>query len=283
MPKASEELDAEAIWRRRAGRRRPRTSREKEAQVGAEMMRQLEKHLMLNVLDQSWKEHLARMDYLRQGIHLRGYAQKQPKQEYKRESVRAVLARCSSKVKREVVTLLARVRIRSEDEVAALEAAERRASRGAGAADAVPAPETPAATAPTRKPRRRRRRRTLGVASRSRAKRPRSAATIRAPAAAARSSSSATDSWPETSDAQTPAARMPRRSGLRRPGPRRRRRPERRRAAASCWRAAPPAATWPAPGNSRAARCEPGESRAAGAGARTARRTRHRRRWPPSP
>ncbi|OGT58567.1 MAG: preprotein translocase subunit SecA, partial [Gammaproteobacteria bacterium RIFCSPHIGHO2_12_FULL_63_22] len=57
---------------------------DKEAQVTPEIMRNLEKHLMLNVLDQSWKEHLARMDYLRQGIHLRGYAQKQPKQEYKR-------------------------------------------------------------------------------------------------------------------------------------------------------------------------------------------------------
>ena len=53
----------------------------KEAQVGGETMRMLEKHVMLNVLDQNWKEHLGRMDYLRQGIHLRGYAQKQPKQE----------------------------------------------------------------------------------------------------------------------------------------------------------------------------------------------------------
>ncbi|HOC11188.1 MAG TPA: preprotein translocase subunit SecA, partial [Thermomonas sp.] len=58
----------------------------KEAQTGADTMRMLEKHVMLNVLDQNWKEHLARMDYLRQGIHLRGYAQKQPKQEYKKEA-----------------------------------------------------------------------------------------------------------------------------------------------------------------------------------------------------
>ena len=91
---------------------------EKEAQVGAETMRTLEKHVMLNVLDQSWKEHLARMDYLRQGIHLRGYAQKQPKQEYKREAFE-LFSEMLDKVKREVVTLLARVRIRSEDEVAA--------------------------------------------------------------------------------------------------------------------------------------------------------------------
>ena len=98
----------------------------------------LEKHIMLNVLDQNWKEHLARMDYLRQGIHLRGYAQKQPKQEYKKEAFE-LFREMLEKVKREVVTLLARVRIRSEDEVAALEAEERRRRRGAGAADAVPA------------------------------------------------------------------------------------------------------------------------------------------------
>ena len=105
---------------------------DKEAQLGPEMMRQLEKHLMLNVLDQNWKEHLARMDYLRQGIHLRGYAQKQPKQEYKRESFE-LFTEMLDKVKQEVVSLLARVRIRSEEEVAAMEAAERqRAAAQAG-------------------------------------------------------------------------------------------------------------------------------------------------------
>ena len=97
---------------------------EKQAQLGPEMMRHLEKHLMLNVLDQNWKEHLARMDYLRQGIHLRGYAQKQPKQEYKRESFE-LFGEMLVKVKSEVVSLLARVRIRNEEEVAAMEAAER--------------------------------------------------------------------------------------------------------------------------------------------------------------
>ncbi|GIX35870.1 MAG: protein translocase subunit SecA [Lysobacteraceae bacterium] len=97
----------------------------KEAQIGTEMMRQLEKHLMLNVLDQNWKEHLARMDYLRQGIHLRGYAQKQPKQEYKRESFE-LFAEMLEKVKRDLITLLARVRIRSEEEVARMEEEERR-------------------------------------------------------------------------------------------------------------------------------------------------------------
>ena len=96
----------------------------KEAQITPDIMRHLEKHIMLNVLDQSWKEHLARMDYMRQGIHLRGYAQKQPKQEYKRESFE-LFSEMLDKVKREVITLLARVRIRSEEEVAELEAAER--------------------------------------------------------------------------------------------------------------------------------------------------------------
>jgi len=98
---------------------------ERETQLGQETMRLLEKHIMLNVLDQNWKEHLARMDYLRQGIHLRGYAQKQPKQEYKKEAFE-LFSDMLEKVKREVVTLLARVRIRSEEEVAAMEAEDRR-------------------------------------------------------------------------------------------------------------------------------------------------------------
>ncbi|HVR80710.1 MAG TPA: preprotein translocase subunit SecA [Luteimonas sp.] len=96
----------------------------KEAQVGPETMRMIEKHIMLNVLDQNWKEHLARMDYLRQGIHLRGYAQKQPKQEYKKEAFE-LFGEMLDMVKRQVVTLLARVHIRSEEEVAAMEAQER--------------------------------------------------------------------------------------------------------------------------------------------------------------
>jgi len=97
---------------------------DKEAQIGGDNMRMLEKHIMLNVLDQNWKEHLGRMDYLRQGIHLRGYAQKQPKQEYKKEAFE-LFSEMLEKVKREVVTLLARVRIRTEAEIAQAEAEER--------------------------------------------------------------------------------------------------------------------------------------------------------------
>jgi len=99
--------------------------REKETLMGSEMMRSLEKHFMLQVLDNSWKEHLASMDYLRQGIHLRGYAQKQPKQEFKRESFE-LFQEMLNRVKSEVITTLARVRIRSEEEMAALEEQQRR-------------------------------------------------------------------------------------------------------------------------------------------------------------
>jgi preprotein translocase subunit SecA len=124
MVEAEQELTAEQIVNR-VSELATRVFEEKERQIGGEMMRQLEKHVMLNVLDQSWKEHLARMDYLRQGIHLRGYAQKQPKQEYKRESFE-LFGELLEKVKRDLVSMLARVRIRSEDEVARLEEEEHR-------------------------------------------------------------------------------------------------------------------------------------------------------------
>ena len=123
MHKEHEELDAEQI-QARVQDAVAQLFADKEAQVGAETMRMLEKHVMLNVLDQNWKEHLARMDYLRQGIHLRGYAQKQPKQEYKKEAFE-LFTELLEKVKREVVSLLARVRIRDEAEIARIEAEER--------------------------------------------------------------------------------------------------------------------------------------------------------------
>ncbi len=118
-----EELDAEGIAQAVAANIEQHFE-QKEAAVGAETMRALEKHVMLTVLDQSWKEHLARMDYLRQGIYLRGYAQKQPKQEYKKEAFE-LFSEMLENVKREVIQLLSRVRIRSEEEVAAMEALER--------------------------------------------------------------------------------------------------------------------------------------------------------------
>nr|WP_295379867.1 preprotein translocase subunit SecA [Pseudoxanthomonas sp.] len=122
-PKEAEELDAEAI-ERRVQEAMDAHFEDKEKVIGGETMRALEKHIMLTVLDKNWKEHLARMDYLRQGIHLRGYAQKQPKQEYKKEAFE-LFSEMLERVKREVVTMLARVRIRTEEEVAELEAQER--------------------------------------------------------------------------------------------------------------------------------------------------------------
>ena len=123
MHKEHEELDSEQI-QNRVQDAVAELFEGKEAQVGSDTMRMLEKHVMLNVLDQNWKEHLGRMDYLRQGIHLRGYAQKQPKQEYKKEAFE-LFSELLERVKREVVSLLARVRIRDEAEVAAAEAEER--------------------------------------------------------------------------------------------------------------------------------------------------------------
>ena len=120
---AQQELDAEGI-QNHVQDLMARVFTDKEASVGDETMRMLEKHIMLSVLDDNWKQHLARMDYLRQGIHLRGYAQKQPKQEYKKEAFE-LFSELLEKVKREVITLLARVRVRSEEEVAAMEARER--------------------------------------------------------------------------------------------------------------------------------------------------------------
>lgn len=93
----------------------------KESGVGdPKVMRQLEKHIMLMTLDRLWKEHLANMDYLRQGIHLRGYAQKNPKQEYKREAFQ-LFQNFLNSMKHEVVKLLATVELRRQEEVEELE------------------------------------------------------------------------------------------------------------------------------------------------------------------
>jgi preprotein translocase subunit SecA len=121
--KEEEEADADAVLAR-VEDAAARLFREKEALLGEETMRSLEKHVMLSVVDNCWKEHLTSMDYLRQGIYLRGYAQKQPKQEFKRESF-LLFQQMLERIKHELVQLLARVRIRSEDEVQALEAQQR--------------------------------------------------------------------------------------------------------------------------------------------------------------
>ena len=88
----------------------------KEALVGSENLRMYEKALMLQILDVQWKEHLAAMDYLRQGIHLRGYAQKNPKQEYKREAF-AMFSGMLDSIKHEVIAVLTRIRVQSQEEM----------------------------------------------------------------------------------------------------------------------------------------------------------------------
>ena len=79
-------------------------------------MRLIEKQIMLTVLDQRWKEHLASMDHLRQGIHLRAYAQKQPKQEYKREAFE-LFQKLLDNINRDVVRLLSRVQLEGEGDL----------------------------------------------------------------------------------------------------------------------------------------------------------------------
>ena len=100
----------------------------KEAQYGPEIVRHLEKVIMLQTLDTQWKEHLAEMDHLRQGIGLRSYAQKNPKQEYKREAFEMFTAMLD-RVKSEVVGILSRVQLREESEIDELERRQQEASQ----------------------------------------------------------------------------------------------------------------------------------------------------------
>jgi preprotein translocase subunit SecA len=129
--------------------------RTKEEMTGPQVMRHFEKALMLNVLDQKWKDHLASMDYLRQGIGLRGYAQKQPMQEYKRESF-DMFTELLDGIKHEVIRILARVQVRAEEDVEAVEAKRRREQAAAAMqfrhdeATAAAAPPAGAAAGPGR-------------------------------------------------------------------------------------------------------------------------------------
>ena len=101
-----------------------RFSREKEMMTGPEVMRDFEKAAYLNVLDQLWKEHLAQMDHLRQGIGLRAHAQKQPIQEYKREAYE-MFNDLLDKIKYEAIRIIARVKVRQSEDVEALEQHEQ--------------------------------------------------------------------------------------------------------------------------------------------------------------
>ncbi|MEM8685537.1 MAG: SEC-C metal-binding domain-containing protein [Pseudomonadota bacterium] len=122
MMKADSTLNAEGITELCIDAAR-KAYEEKEEQVGSELMRSVEKQIMLRQLDHHWKEHLAAMDHLRQGIGLRSYAQKNPKQEYKREAFE-MFGTMLEQVKQQTISLLSRIRVQSEEEMA--EIARRR-------------------------------------------------------------------------------------------------------------------------------------------------------------
>ncbi|HRE33314.1 MAG TPA: SEC-C metal-binding domain-containing protein, partial [Candidatus Berkiella sp.] len=96
---------------------------EKEARIGAQTMRRFEKSVMLHALDTHWKDHLSQMEHLRQSIFLRGYAQKDPKQEYKREAFNLFTTLLDS-IKRQVISILTMVEIDAASDVEAAEAQE---------------------------------------------------------------------------------------------------------------------------------------------------------------
>ena len=116
-------LNAETI-RERCIEKIQSASEEKEEAVGSNLMRMVEKEIMLKQLDLHWKEHLAAMDYLRQGIGLRGYAQKNPKQEYKREAF-IMFSEMLDQVKHDTISMLSRIRIQSEQDIARMEEQRR--------------------------------------------------------------------------------------------------------------------------------------------------------------
>jgi len=128
--------------------------REKEQSIEAiqpKLMRQVEKEIMLKQLDLHWKEHLAAMDYLRQGIGLRGYAQKNPKQEYKREAFE-MFSEMLDRVKRDTISILSRVRVQSQADIDRMKEQQRAARamefrHAEASALAQSAPPQPAAAA----------------------------------------------------------------------------------------------------------------------------------------
>ncbi len=97
---------------------------EKEQLAGTPVVRHFEKAVMLQILDVAWKEHLAAMDYLRQGIGLRGYAQKDPKQEYKREAFE-MFTTMLDRIKHDVIAIVSKVQVRAESDVEAVEQQRR--------------------------------------------------------------------------------------------------------------------------------------------------------------
>jgi preprotein translocase subunit SecA len=101
--------------------------RDKELRIAPEILRQFEKSVLLQVLDNAWKEHLAAMDHLRQGIHLRGYAQRDPKQEYKREAFQMFKSMLDN-IKHETISLLSRVQLHGAEDVDTVEEQRRKSA-----------------------------------------------------------------------------------------------------------------------------------------------------------
>ena len=97
---------------------------QKEELAGAEVLRNFEKHILLRILDDKWKEHLATMDHLRQGIHLRGYAQKNPKQEYKREAFE-LFQQMLDDIKYDAIRIISHVQVQQDDRTEEMERQRR--------------------------------------------------------------------------------------------------------------------------------------------------------------
>jgi len=116
----------EELLRERIIEEAEKAYKEKEEMVGEQVLRNFEKAVMLQSLDTHWKEHLAAMDHLRQGIHLRGYAQKNPKQEYKREAYDLFMDMLEE-LKVDVISVLSKVKVRAEEDVEAVEEQRRKA------------------------------------------------------------------------------------------------------------------------------------------------------------
>ncbi|MFW6379848.1 MAG: preprotein translocase subunit SecA, partial [Halorhodospira sp.] len=118
--------------------------RAKEEAAGAQVVRQFEKAVMLQVLDKHWKEHLAAMDYLRQGVGLRGYAQRNPKQEFKKDAFNMFQEMLES-LKRDAVGVLLRAQVRAEEDVEAVEEQRRQEAERMQLRHATPASATASA------------------------------------------------------------------------------------------------------------------------------------------
>jgi len=116
---ADAELHEEALKEKISGLIDSHVS-EREQVIPAELMRRIEKDFMMDVLDRHWKEHLVAMDHLRQGIGLRSYAAKNPKQEYKREAF-AMFGEMLENIKKDVINILSRVQVRTEQDILPVE------------------------------------------------------------------------------------------------------------------------------------------------------------------